>query len=87
MTLPYSAFVMVTCMVVAVVVLELCHVISMLLSTACTDAGAVLCCRPTMILYGIDNIRDLFGHKVSKEVLLCAKLGLLLCPHMLQCTR
>jgi phenylalanyl-tRNA synthetase alpha chain len=21
--------------------------------------------RPTMILYGIDNIRDLFGHKVS----------------------
>lgn len=20
--------------------------------------------RPTMILYGIDNIRDLFGHKV-----------------------
>eukprot|EP00884_Botryococcus_braunii_P017278 jgi/Botrbrau1/4233/Bobra.0044s0028.1 len=23
--------------------------------------------RPTMILYGIDNIRDLFGHKVSLE--------------------
>ena len=22
-------------------------------------------CRPTMILYSIDNIRDLFGHKVS----------------------
>ena len=21
--------------------------------------------RPTMILYGIDNIRDLFGHKVG----------------------
>ena len=21
--------------------------------------------RPTMILYGINNIRDLFGHKVS----------------------
>lgn len=21
--------------------------------------------RPTMILYGIDNIRDLFGHKVA----------------------
>ena len=21
--------------------------------------------RPTMILYGIDNIRDLFGHNVS----------------------
>ena len=21
--------------------------------------------RPTMILYGIDNIRDLFGHKVN----------------------
>jgi phenylalanyl-tRNA synthetase alpha subunit len=22
--------------------------------------------RPTMILYGIDNIRDLFGHKVGE---------------------
>ena len=22
--------------------------------------------RPTMILYGIDNIRDLFGHKVRE---------------------
>ena len=29
---------------------------------------AVRLCRPTMILYGIDNIRDLFGHKVSKLV-------------------
>jgi phenylalanyl-tRNA synthetase alpha chain len=26
--------------------------------------------RPTMILYGIDNIRDLFGHKV-RGVALC----------------
>lgn len=26
---------------------------------------AVCLCRPTMILYGVDNIRDLFGHKVS----------------------
>jgi phenylalanyl-tRNA synthetase alpha chain len=24
--------------------------------------------RPTMILYGIDNIRDLFGHKVSLDL-------------------
>lgn len=24
--------------------------------------------RPTMILYGIDNIRDLFGHKVCVRV-------------------
>jgi hypothetical protein len=23
--------------------------------------------RPTMILYGIDNIRDLFGHKASVD--------------------
>ena len=30
-------------------------------SRGCTLSG----CRPTMILYGIDNIRDLFGHKVS----------------------
>ena len=29
---------------------------------------AVCPCRPTMILYGIDNIRDLFGHKVSIPV-------------------
>ena len=26
----------------------------------CTGAG-----RPTMITYGVDNIRDLFGHKVK----------------------
>ena len=25
--------------------------------------------RPTMILYGIDNIRDLFGHKVDLEMM------------------
>ena len=25
--------------------------------------------RPTMILYGIDNIRDLFGHKVSLNII------------------
>jgi phenylalanyl-tRNA synthetase alpha chain len=35
--------------------------------------------RPTMILYGIDNIRDLFGHKVSLAMVkrngIC-KLGL-----------
>ena len=24
--------------------------------------------RPTMILYSIDNIRDLFGHKVSTDL-------------------
>lgn len=27
--------------------------------------AASVSCRPTMILYNIDNIRDLFGHKVS----------------------
>lgn len=26
--------------------------------------------RPTMILYGIDNIRDLFGHKVRAQLIL-----------------
>ena len=26
--------------------------------------------RPTMILYGIDNIRDLFGHKVGEHLLI-----------------
>lgn len=35
--------------------------------------------RPTMILYGIDNIRDLFGHKVNLNMIkknpLC-RLGL-----------
>lgn len=25
--------------------------------------------RPTMILYGIDNIRDLFGHKVNLSMI------------------
>ena len=25
--------------------------------------------RPTMILYGIDNIRDLFGHKVDLDMI------------------
>ena len=25
--------------------------------------------RPTMILYGIDNIRDLFGHKVDLQMI------------------
>lgn len=33
--------------------------------TAVTDTSVACLCRPTMILYGIDNIRDLFGHKVS----------------------
>jgi hypothetical protein len=32
--------------------------------------------RPTMILYGIDNIRDLFGHKVrAPRLRLCEKSG------------
>mmetsp|Transcript_8300 Transcript_8300/g.19700 ORF Transcript_8300/g.19700 Transcript_8300/m.19700 type:complete len:83 (-) Transcript_8300:25-273(-) len=25
--------------------------------------------RPTMILYGVDNIRDLFGHKVDLDMM------------------
>lgn len=29
------------------------------------EVATLFVCRPTMILYGIDNIRDLFGHKVS----------------------
>ncbi len=35
--------------------------------------------RPTMILYGIDNIRDLFGHKVMG-------VGRQMCPHLLENT-
>lgn len=33
--------------------------------------------RPTMILYGIDNIRDLFGHKVLHTFILPAAMMLL----------
>lgn len=42
-----------------------------LLSSTCVPSFHLRRClllsarRPTMILYGIDNIRDLFGHKVS----------------------
>ena len=25
--------------------------------------------RPTMIMYGIDNIRDLFGHKINLSII------------------
>ena len=40
--------------------------------TACaaphSPCTASLYCRPTMILYSVDNIRDLFGHKVSLQM-------------------
>ncbi|CAA0807617.1 Probable phenylalanine--tRNA ligase alpha subunit [Striga hermonthica] len=35
--------------------------------------------RPTMILYGIDNIRDLFGHKVDLDLIKRIRFATLVC--------
>ena len=40
--------------------------------------------RPTMILYGIDNIRDLFGHKVDLQMTILPVILSLLHPSLLK---
>ena len=47
------------------VLLELQNVVDYTWLSKCNDVVCLTHCRPTMILYGINNIRDLFGHKVS----------------------
>ncbi len=44
-------------------------------------ANHLCMCRPTMILYNIDNIRDLFGHKVGDPSCCLSKVLVQLMMH------
>ena len=45
-----------------------CYSLSLLISSCLVLSCLVLSCRPTMIKYGINNIRELVGHKVNLQM-------------------